>query len=246
MLMMIIILHTNKKSAAYLKLIKWKYFASIYYKKLISIGLPSSFQSLFEISSFAIAAFIAGMHSYLDTSAHSVSINMASMTFQVCTGFSVAATVRVAGFYGVKNMGEIRKAGLASLYIVAGFMTLCGIMFIILRDQIPLMFFDKDKIEVIRITSHLLVITSIFQIFDGIQVVCLGSLRGMRDVMIPTIISFIAYMIIAMPLGYYLCINRGMGAVGTWIGLCSGLGFTAVMLLWRFYYLTDSRRHKFI
>ncbi len=241
MLIIIVVLHLNKKSSFYLKLVRWNDFKAVYYRKLVSIGLPSSLQSTFEISSFAIAAFIAGMHSYVDTSAHSVTANLASMTFQVCVGFGVAATVRVAGFYGVRNKPDLRKAGFASLYMVMGFMTLCGILFIIFRNYLPLIYFKKEKVEVIHIASRLVIITAFFQIFDGIQVVCLGCLRGMRDVKIPTLISFIAYIVIAMPLGYYLCICQRMGAVGTWIALCIGLGLASLMLLWRFHTLTKTK-----
>ncbi len=242
MVIIIVVLYLNKKSSFYLKLVRWKNFKTVYYRRLISIGLPSSLQSLFEISSFAIATFIAGMHSYLDTSAHSVTANLASITFQVCVGFGIAATVRVAGYYGVKNVSDLRKAGFASLYLVTGFMALCGIFFIIFRNHLPLIYFDKDRVEVISIASKLVIITAFFQIFDGVQVVCLGCLRGMRDVKIPTLVSFIAYMVIAIPLGYYLCIYQKLGAVGTWIGLCAGLGFAAVMLLWRFHTLTKNKR----
>ncbi|WP_303848850.1 MATE family efflux transporter [Apibacter mensalis] len=242
MCIIIVVLYTNKKSLFYLKGVKWKNFQAAYFRKLISIGLPSSLQSLFEISSFALAAFIAGMHSYLDTSAHSVTSNLASITFQVCTGFGVAATVRVAGYYGVKNMADLKKAGMANIYLVVGFMTICGILFIIFKDQLPLIFFDKSKTEVIAIASRLVILTALFQIFDGIQVVSLGCLRAMRDVKIPTLICFIAYIILAIPIGYYLCIQQKLGAVGTWIGLCIGLGFAAVMLLWRFHILTKDKK----
>ncbi|MDR1876550.1 MAG: MATE family efflux transporter [Flavobacteriaceae bacterium] len=241
MCIIIIVLHLNKKSSFYLGFVKWKNFTSIYYRKLISIGLPSSLQSTFEISSFAIAAFIAGMHGYLDISAHAVTANLASITFQVCVGFGVAATVRVAGFYGVKNMPDLRKAGFASIYLVVGFMTLCGIFFITFRNYLPLIFFDKEKVEVIAITSRLVIITAFFQIFDGIQVVSLGCLRGIRDVKIPTFICFIAYIVFAMPIGYYLCIIQELGAVGTWIGLCIGLCFASLMLLWRFHIMTRTK-----
>ncbi|WP_295812009.1 MATE family efflux transporter [uncultured Apibacter sp.] len=242
MCIIIVVLYCNKKSLYYLKDVKWKNFQSVYFRKLISIGLPSSLQSLFEISSFALAAFIAGMHGYLDTSAHSVTSNLASITFQVCTGFGVAATVRVAGYYGVKNMSDLKKAGMANIYLVFAFMTICGLLFIIFKDQLPLIFFDKSKTEVIAITSKLLILTAIFQIFDGIQVVSLGCLRAMRDVKIPTFICFIAYIVLAIPIGYYLCINQKLGAVGTWIGLCIGLGFAAIMLLWRFQILTKGKK----
>jgi MATE family multidrug resistance protein len=167
-----------------------------------------------------------------------VTANLASITFQVCVGFGVAATVRVAGFYGGRNITDLRRAGLASLYLVVGFMTLCGIFFIILRNYLPLIYFDKDKVEVISIASKLVIITAFFQIFDGIQVVSLGCLRGIRDVKIPTLICFIAYMVFAIPIGYYLCIIQKLGAVGTWIGLCIGLGFASTMLLWRFHVMT--------
>ncbi|MDR2123094.1 MAG: MATE family efflux transporter [Flavobacteriaceae bacterium] len=241
MCMIIIVLHLNKRSSFYLNLVKWKNFKAVYYRKLVSIGLPSSLQSVFEISSFAVAAFISGMHSYLDTSAHSVTVNLASMTFQVCVGFGVAATVRVAGFYGVRNMPDLRKTGFASLYLVIGFMTLCGIFFITFRNHLPLIFFDKDMTEVVHIASRLVIITAFFQIFDGIQVVCLGCLRGLRDVKIPTLICFVAYVVFAIPIGYYLCIVQKLGAVGTWIGLCLGLGFASIMLLWRFHTMTKTK-----
>ncbi|MGM5629477.1 MATE family efflux transporter [Apibacter raozihei] len=241
MIIIVVVLHMNKRASFYLSFIKLKEIKTIYYRKLISIGLPSSLQSLFEISSFAIAAFIAGRHSYLDTSAHSVTANLASITFQICVGFGVAATVRVAGFYGVKNRDDLRKAGLASMYLVTAFMTLCGIFFIIFRNQLPLIYFKNTQIEVISIASKLVIVTAFFQIFDGIQVVSLACLRGMRDVVIPTFICFIAYVVFAIPIGYYLCIHQEMGAVGTWIGLCIGLAFAGTMLLWRFLKLTKTK-----
>ena len=131
---------------------------------------------------------------------------------------------------------------MANIYLVFAFMTICVLLFIIFKDQLPLIFFDKSKTEVIAITSKLLILTAIFQIFDGIQVVSLGCLRAMRDVKIPTFICFIAYIVLAIPIGYYLCINQKLGAVGTWIGLCIGLGFAAIMLLWRFQILTKGKK----
>ncbi|TWP22925.1 MATE family efflux transporter [Apibacter muscae] len=240
MLIIITVLHINKKSAFYLNMIQWKSLKAVYYRKLISIGLPSSLQSLFEICSFAISAFIAGagINKYLDTSAHSVTTNLASMTFQICMGFGIAATVRVAGFYGLKNRIDLRKAGLTNLYLVIAFMTFAGIIFVTFRNYIPLIYFKKEQVEVIKLASHLIIIAAIFQIFDGIQVVMLGALRGMRDVKIPTIICFIAYIIIAIPIGYYLCIEKKMGAFGMWIGLCLGLIFASILLLLRFNTLT--------
>jgi len=231
----IFILHFNKKSSFYLKFVEWKNFKLAYFRRLIAIGLPSSLQSLFEVSSFAAAAFITGMHSYLDTSAHSVSANLASITFQVCIGFSIAATIRVAGFYGLRNQTELRKAGFASLTVILAFMSLTALGFLLFKDSLPMIYFSEEKTEVITITSRLIIIMAVFQIFDGIQVVSLGCLRGIQDVKIPTIICFTAYWIIAIPMGYYFCLVQNMGAQGMWIGLCAGLAFAAVLLLIRFH-----------
>ncbi|MDR3273568.1 MAG: MATE family efflux transporter [Flavobacteriaceae bacterium] len=235
MCIIIFVLHFNRKSSFYLKFIEWKNFKLAYFRQLIAIGLPSSLQSLFEVSSFAVAAFITGMHSYLDTSAHSVSSNLASLTFQVCVGFSTAATIRVAKFYGLKNKTDLRKSGFASLIVVLAFMSLTALCFVLFRNSLPMIYFSEEKTEVIAITAKIIIIMAVFQIFDGIQVVSLGSLRGMQDVKIPAIICFIAYWIIAIPLGYHLCIAQDMGAQGMWIGLCVGLAFAAILLLIRFY-----------
>ncbi len=88
--------------------------------------------------------------------------------------------------------------------------------------------------EVLVLASQLMIIAALFQLSDGIQVTALGLLRGLQDVKIPSFITFIAYWLITLPLGYYLCINLNMGAFGMWIALGIGLTISATLLVRRF------------
>ena len=107
-----------------------------------------------------------------------------------------------------------------------------GVVFILFRDKLPLVF--TDDLAVIQIAASLIVVAALFQISDGAQAAGLGILRGITDVRIPMIITFIAYWAIALPLGYFLGFTMKMEVVGIWIGLLAGLSAAAIMLNWRF------------
>ena len=111
-------------------------------------------------------------------------------------------------------------------------MVIAASLFVGLNQLLPLIY-TTDK-TVIMIASHLLIIAGLFQLFDGTQVVGLGILRGMGDVNIPTLITFIAYWIIGLPVAYFLGIKLSMGANGVWYGLTIGLLVSAILLFWRY------------
>jgi MATE family multidrug resistance protein len=118
-----------------------------------------------------------------------------------------------------------------------GFMSITGLIFILGKSFLPGLYINEE--EVVNIASSLLVIAAFFQISDGIQVVGLGALRGLEDVRVPTIIAVIAYWLIGLPFGYFLCFELELGARGIWFGLLTGLSMAAIMLSYRFNLLTN-------
>ena len=222
----------NKKSRSYLQLINFKKFKGYIFKKLFQLGAPTSAQMFFEVGAFASAAFICGMAGKDDLAAHQIALNLASITFMLCTGLAIAATVRVGNQFGLKDYKTMRQAGWSAVIMATIFMLICGVIFILLRNILPEFYIDSPS--VIALASQLLIIAALFQLSDGLQAVTLGALRGMQDVNIPTLITLIAYFVIALPLGYYLTIPKEMGAFGMWIGLGVGLTISAVLLLFRF------------
>ena len=119
-------------------------------------------------------------------------------------------------------------------------MAVSGVLFIVFRDFLPTLFITDA--DVIATASGLLIIAAFFQIFDGVQVVSLGILRGLQDVKVPTLATFVAYWIIGLPVGYLLAFEFGYGIKGVWYGLSIGLGITAVTLFYRFDQLTRKLR----
>lgn len=125
--------------------------------------------------------------------------------------------------------------------IVFIFMAFCGLFFIVGRNILPTFFTKKEDVEVIMLASKLLIIAALFQLSDGVQVVALGILRGIQDVKIPSLITFVAYWIFTIPLGYFLCVTLNMGAWGMWIALGLGLTISAVFLVMRFFKLSQRK-----
>ncbi|HAI79679.1 MAG TPA: MATE family efflux transporter, partial [Chryseobacterium sp.] len=167
--------------------------------------------------------------------------SMASFTFNLCIGFSVASTVLIGRKLGERDYVGLRKIGINNLKLVFIFMFVCGLFFIIGRHILPTFFTKPEDVDVVQLAAKLMIIAALFQLSDGIQVVALGSLRGIQDVKIPSIITFIAYWLIAIPLGYVLCVPLKMGAFGMWIALGLGLTVSAALLVYRFLSLSQRK-----
>lgn len=250
---LIFILFFIKKAKNYLRYVDFKHFHRYIFTKIINMGIPTALTSFFEVSAFTGAAFVCG-YSFSETlveqqlaktnlAAHQIAISLASTTFMMCTGLGVAATVRVGNQLGLKDYKTLRQAGLSAIYMVVGFMTICGIGMISLRYQLPAFYLDNS--DVINLAAQLLIIAAFFQLSDGIQLVVLGALRGMQDVLIPSILTFIAYWIIAIPLGVVLAIYFEMRSFGMWIGLGVGLTISAIMLILRYLKQTKKLIHEY-
>ncbi len=164
--------------------------------------------------------------------AHQIAINLASISYMITLGISSAGAIRVGNALGKQNIKFVRRAGFSAIILGASLMACFGIIFISFRGILPLLYINDP--EVISIAANLLIIAAIFQIFDGTQAVGIGVLRGLTDVKIPTIITFVAYWIIALPIGYFLGFDLQLNVVGVWIGLLLGMVTAAVLLTLRF------------
>ncbi len=237
------VLLREEKTRRYIKdfSLKISEFSKSMFDKMLKIGFPTALQMFFEVTAFAGAAFICGLVSARDIASHQIALSMASFTFNLCIGFSVASTVMIGRKLGEQNYGELKLVGINNLKIVLIFMLLCGALFIFGRHILPTFFTKKEDVEVIVLASKLLIIAALFQLSDGIQVVALGCLRGIQDVKIPSIITFVAYWLISIPLGYFLTVPLKMGAFGMWIALGLGLTVSAVLLVNRFLKLSQKK-----
>ncbi|MCK6602153.1 MAG: MATE family efflux transporter [Bacteroidetes bacterium] len=243
-----ITLHQVKSLAAFKPIIEHYRFSAGSAKKLLRVGLPSGFQYVFEVAAFSGASVLIGWIGTKDLAAHQVAINLASLTYMAATGFSAAGSIRAGFFYGEKNPAMIRETGTHVLLMTAALMSVFALLFIIFRNWLPWVYTSDQT--VLAVASDLLLIAAFFQISDGVQAVGLGLLRGIQDTRIPTLITFVAYWIFGLPVGWWLGFTLGWGAVGIWTGLSVGLTVSAGLLTIRFFkisglksrFLTDSNQ----
>ena len=203
-------------------------------KKILRLGLPSGFQYFFEVGAFSFAVIMIGWIGANELAAHQIAINLASISFMAVLGISQAASIRVGNAMGEQSVSKIRKAGFTGIFLGASIMSLAGLTFILLNKFLPTLYIDDEA--VISIASRLIIIAALFQLSDGTQAVGIGVLRGLTDVKGPTIITFVAYWIISLPIAYLLAFNFNFGVDGVWIGLLIGLTASAILLTLRFNY----------
>ena len=207
---------------------------------ILKIGAPVALQYAFEISAFSAAAVLVGTIGVLPQAAHQVAINLASMTYMMSSGVSAAAAIKSGNYFGVKDHGGLKLSANASYHIVLIFMAFTAIVFTFGNNLLPWIY-TSDK-NVISIAAQLLILAAVFQLFDGAQVVGLGILRGMGDVNIPTLVTFLAYWVVGLPFGYYWGIYLGHGVSGIWYGLVLGLMVSAILLYIRFKIISKHHR----
>jgi MATE family multidrug resistance protein len=235
----------RKKSKPYVTHIKIFVLHQPMIKKLLNLALPSALQMFFEVAIFTAAIWLSGTLGKNAQAANQIALNMASMTFMVAIGFSVAAMIRVGNQKGLKNYLDLRRIAFSTFFMGMIFAVLFAICFFIWNQWLPTLYLDlddvnnsTDNLEVVSIAATLLLTAAVFQISDSLQVIVLGALRGLQDVKIPTLITFIAYWLIGFPISYILGQEHILGSLGIWIGLVAGLTAAAIMLLIRFNYLT--------
>jgi MATE family multidrug resistance protein len=209
---------------------------------LLKIGIPIAFQIIVEVLAFSIGAIMMGWLGEVPLAAHQVAIGLASFTYMISLGVSQANTIRVSHQMGVKDYKSLKMAAFASTQLVLMFMSVMGVVFVFARNLLPYLF--TTDTEVIQIASGLLIIAAIFQVFDGLQVVMLSTLRGMADVKLPMFIAFFAYLFLGIPTSYFLAFKLMLGPQGIWYGYLIGLGSAGILFFLRFQHNLKKEQKK--
>jgi MATE family multidrug resistance protein len=241
-----VLLKNDRKASAFVSNIKLFVLESKMLKKIINLGLPSAMQMFFEVAIFTSAIWLSGLLGKNAQAANQIALNLSSMTFMIAMGLSVTAMIRVGNQKGLKNYVELQRIAKSIFLMGIMFASLFALLFLIFHDILPALYLDLEDVnnyldnqEVVAIASKLLIIAALFQISDSIQVVFLGALRGLQDVKIPTLLTFIAYWMIGFPTSYFLGKETAYGSPGIWIGLLVGLASASIFLYLRFIYLTN-------
>lgn len=229
----------SKNFKRYIDHFSVKFIDVVRMKKILKIGAPVAMQYVFEIGAFAAAALIAGKIGAIEQASHQTAITLAAMTYMMASGIASAATIKVGNAYGTKNLFRLQKFATVSYHLVLVFMIICAIIFAVFNQYLPYII-TKDT-AVVAMASQLLIIAGMFQLFDGTQVVGLGTLRGMGDVNIPTFITFFAYWLVGIPMAYLLGIVMDIGVQGIWYGLTLGLLTSSVLLYLRYRYMIKKK-----
>jgi len=233
---MFLYVYYNKHFKVYWQGFNFKNISISLTKKILALGVPSGLQWVFEVGAFSFAVIMIGWISPAAQASHQIALSIAAITYMMASGLSAAASVRVGNQLGLQSREGVRIAGFSAFIMVLVFMSFTAVCFIFSRNILPTFF--NNEIEVIKTASSLLVIAAFFQLSDGIQVVALGALRGMKDVQIPTIITLIAYWCIGLPMSYVFAFKLNYGVLGVWYGLSLGLTMAAVLLFLRFNYVS--------
>lgn len=201
---------------------------------LTKMACPIGGQMLIEIGAFTMGAFLIGQFGAVALAAHQIAVTCATVTFMLPLGLAMAVTIRVGHAVSADEPVRCRRIVVGAQGMGMLMMGTCALSYVFLGNLIARGFtLDPD---VVSLTSTILIIVAIFQLFDGIQVISSAALRGMRDVNCPTFILFVCFWLVAIPLGAALGFIGQHGALGVWTGLAVGLGLAAIALSLRLWF----------
>jgi MATE family multidrug resistance protein len=240
-----LLLRNKERSKRIVRNIKFFVLDVLMIKKIINLGSLSAMQMFFEVAIFTAAIWLSGLLGKNPQAANQIALNLSSMTFMIAMGLGVASMIRVGNQKGVQNYKELRRIAFSIFLLGIILAIFFAILFFVFHKSLPNLYVDlsdvknyTDNMEVVSIASKLLIAAAFFQISDSIQVVILGALRGLQDVKIPTILTFISYWIVGFPVSYFLGKDEMYGSFGIWLGLLAGLTTASILLFIRFNSLT--------
>jgi len=200
------------------------------------LGLPIAVAMGMEAGLFTAAALLMGRFGVDAAAGHQIAINLASLTFMIPLGVSMALTVRVGQAVGAQQLLQAKRRGQLGVLVCGGITVISALCFWLFGRWLAGLY--TDDVAVITIASQLLIMAALFQIVDGLQVGAVGVLRGYKDTTIPMLIAVFCYWIIGMGTAIWFGILKNIGPVGLWLGLVAGLFAAAVILNFRFHLLT--------
>lgn len=219
----------------------WRKYIQLFSRQLASwkeimtlarIGAPIGGQTLLEASTFTLSFIFMGWLCKEALAAHQVANQIADLTFMLAQGIGAATTIRVSHQLGKQDLYAVRMASNASIHLCLLMNTIGAVLMIAFRHSIPLLFTNDPA--VIEIASTLILCAGLFQYADGMQCVGAAMLRGITDVKRPMVYAFVAYILIAMPVGLICMFPLKMGAPGMWVGFIFGLAIAAILFHLRF------------
>ena len=198
-------------------------------RRIVKLGLPIAGQLLVEVGVFAVAGALAARIAPEAAAAHNIVINIVGFIFMIPLGLSSAAAVRVGHAVGRGDAEAARSAGWLALALATGVMIMSAVTLVTVPELLARLFPTKTGVE--EIVLGLLLVAAVFQLFDGVQVVATGALRGLGDTRTPMVVNVIGHWALGLPFGYVLAFRHKLGAQGLWIGLATGLIITGAVLL---------------
>ncbi len=202
-------------------------------KELLRLGMPAAGQIGLETGVFAVVTVLAGKLGATPLAGHQIALTIVGTTFMMPLGISSAAAVRVGQAFGRGDREGVAHAGWTALGLGGALMSAAAVCLIVFPHFIARLFTPEP--DVVEAGASLLRIAAFFQLFDGLQVVTTGALRGLGDTRTPMICHFTGYWLLGLPLGWLLCFHFGMGARGLWMGLSAALVAIGIVLvaMWR-------------
>lgn len=198
---------------------------------LLRIGLPIGLHQAAEIFFFATLALLVGQMGVVALAGHQIAINLASLSFMIPVGIGGAAATRIGNAIGRQDMPGARRAAVVCLALGASVAVGCALLFALFPEQLARLY-TSDR-QVIAMAALLLPIGAVFQVFDGVQTVGAGILRGAADTTFPAGLAFLGFWILGLPAGWYLAYQGGLGAAGLWWGMTVGLAAVSLLLVGR-------------
>ncbi len=207
--------------------ISWRLDA-VRMRGLLRLGVPAATQITLEVGVFALATALAGRMAVESLAAHQIVLNLSSLTFMVPLGISSAGSVRVGHAIGRRDPAGVRSAGWAAIALGVGIMAMFALVLISFPQAIASIFTDDPGVQ--AIARKLLMVAACFQLFDGMQVVTTGVLRGLGNTKTAMVTMLVAHWGIGLPIGAWLALGRGNGILGLWVGLSTGLSLAALIV----------------
>ena len=203
--------------------------------RLLALGLPIGLQQFLEFSAFAAVALLMGTFGTVQVASHQIALNLAALSFMVPLGVGAAAAVRVGNAVGAGDAPRSRRAAWIAYAFGGGFMCATAALFLAIPRELAQLY--TSDAALLAIAASLIPIAGVFQVFDGLQAVGAGVLRGLGDTRVPLIAMLSGYWLIGVPVSVFLGFRTGLGPQGLWWGFVAGLASVAIFLLLRVRFL---------